>query len=147
MAQYYENHLSAPSINESARNPSASTKSHVLSEFDKLHETLLAEDAQEGWASELRHYLSTMEQNVTKETDLIEWWQVSNWYLSSLSSSGLNSIEPFTVIPNTWVYCAWCSPCPSVICSMWMAVLQNKANCRGLPVTLRPHHIWRTGHH
>ena len=49
----------------------------VLSEFDKLCETLLTADAEEGWASELCHYMSTMQWDVTKHTDLIEWWQVS----------------------------------------------------------------------
>jgi hypothetical protein len=49
----------------------------VLSEFDKLHETLLTDDAEEGWASELHRYLHTMQRDVTKETDLVEWWQVS----------------------------------------------------------------------
>ena len=54
---------------------------HILSEYDKLHETLLTDDAEEGWASELRCYLYTMQRNVTKETDLVEWWQVS-YFLS-----------------------------------------------------------------
>ena len=49
----------------------------VLSEFDRLRETLLTDDAEEGWASELRRYLNTMQRDVTKETDLVEWWQVS----------------------------------------------------------------------
>ena len=49
----------------------------VLSEYDKLRETLLTDDAEEGWASKLRRYLYTMQRDVTKETDLVEWWQVS----------------------------------------------------------------------
>ncbi|PPQ73449.1 hypothetical protein CVT25_000097, partial [Psilocybe cyanescens] len=46
-----------------------------LSEFDKHQETLLSDDAEEGWASELRRYLGTMQCNVKKDTDLIKWWQ------------------------------------------------------------------------
>jgi hypothetical protein len=42
----------------------------ILSEFDKLRETLLTDDMEEGWASELRRYLSTMQQDVSKKTDL-----------------------------------------------------------------------------
>ena len=53
----------------------------VLSEYNKLRETLLTNDAEEGWASELRRYLYTMQRDMTKETDLIEWWQVS-YFLS-----------------------------------------------------------------
>ena len=49
----------------------------VLSEYDKLHETLLTDDAEEGWTSKLRHYLYTMQRDVTTETALIEWWQIS----------------------------------------------------------------------
>jgi hypothetical protein len=41
-----------------------------------MHEALLATDAEEGWTSELRRYLGTMQQDVTKDTDLVEWWQV-----------------------------------------------------------------------
>lgn len=78
MAQYYENQLPAPSINKFAGNPLSSMEAHVLLEFNKHCKTLLAENAQEGWASELHCYLSTMERNMMKETDLIEWWQVSN---------------------------------------------------------------------
>jgi hypothetical protein len=50
----------------------------VFQNFDKLRETLLTADAEEGWASELRRYTSTMQRDVTKHTDLVEWWQVSN---------------------------------------------------------------------
>jgi len=39
-------------------------------------------DAEEGWASELRCYLSTMQRDVTEKTDLIDWSQVS-YFLSS----------------------------------------------------------------
>ena len=76
MVRYYGNWPSAPGVNKTV-NPSASTEPSVLSEFDRLRKTLLADDAEEGWASELRRYLSTMERDVTKETDLVEWWQVS----------------------------------------------------------------------
>ena len=72
MAQYYKNWLSAPDVNET-ENPPASTEPHILSEFNKFHETLLADDAEKGWASKLCQYLNTMEWGVTKETDLVEW--------------------------------------------------------------------------
>jgi hypothetical protein len=49
-----------------------------LSEFDRHRQTLVAqeEDQEEGWAAELRRYLKDMPANVSKETDIIEWWQV-----------------------------------------------------------------------
>src|SRR5882757_9493507 len=78
MSQYYNTRPPLPpQIN--AINPAENgADAPVLSEFDKLRETLLTADAEEGWASELRHYTSTMQRDVTKHTDLVEWWQVSN---------------------------------------------------------------------
>ena len=49
-------------------------------EFDKHRETLLTANTIEGWVAELRHYLSTMQWDVTKNTDLIEWWQVRHFF-------------------------------------------------------------------
>jgi hypothetical protein len=47
-----------------------------MSEFDRHCLSLLTED-KEGWAAELQHYLKNMPANVTKDTDVIKWWQVS----------------------------------------------------------------------
>ena len=121
MVEYYKNRPSAPDVE--TENPSAST-GRVLSEFDKLRETLLNDDAEEGWASELRRYLNTMERDVTKETDLVEWWQVSILFLSS-SRIDLNSVEPCSVIPDARANRARYSPCTSVVCSMRTTVLRN----------------------
>lgn len=77
MARYYANrepNLLAPA---QPSNPDAATL--ILSEFDKHRETLLTDDIEEGWASELRRYLGTMQRDVTKDTDLVEWWQVSRF--------------------------------------------------------------------
>lgn len=73
MAHYYRN---CPSTQPVQPDPKSDSTPKVLSEFDKLRETLLADDLEEGWTSELRRYLSAMERDVTKETDLVEWWQV-----------------------------------------------------------------------
>jgi len=72
MAQYYNQR---PVAVPQQANPTAEVR--VLSEYDKLRETLLTNDAEEGWASELHCYLYTMQRDMTKETDLVEWWQVS----------------------------------------------------------------------
>jgi hypothetical protein len=59
-------------------------ESHVLAEliemvqYDKHCRTLLSDDAEEGWASELRRYLSKVQHDVEKDTDIVEWWQVSS---------------------------------------------------------------------
>lgn len=75
MAQYYKDRLPAARNNTSVV-PAEATSS-TLSEFDKLRKTLLTDDADEGWAAELRRYLGTMQREVEKDTDIVEWWQVS----------------------------------------------------------------------
>jgi hAT family protein len=48
----------------------------VLSfEYDRYHQSLLETDDREGWSSELRCYLNDRPGNVTKDTDIVKWWQ------------------------------------------------------------------------
>ena len=78
MIQYYKTHPTPeyPNIPSGDENP-IHRNYDDLSEFDKHRESLLSDDLEEGWASELRRYLGTMQRNVRKDTDLVEWWQVS----------------------------------------------------------------------
>jgi hypothetical protein len=82
MAEYYKVRPSSTSATENAitaNNDNAMLVDQpVISEFDKHRESLMTDDVEEGWASELRRYLGTMQRNVKKDTDLVEWWQVSN---------------------------------------------------------------------
>ena len=48
----------------------------LSSEYDCYHQSLLEVDEGEGWSSELRHYLKDRPVDVTKDTDIVEWWQV-----------------------------------------------------------------------
>ncbi|KIM34891.1 hypothetical protein M413DRAFT_79948 [Hebeloma cylindrosporum] len=76
MAEYYKTRPLPIPIQTKALNPTEKhSNAPVLSEYDKLRKTLLGADVEEGWASELRRYLGTMQQDVTKTTDLVEWWQ------------------------------------------------------------------------
>jgi len=82
MAQYYRDRpLACPQQANTRLGDcaNAAAKVPVLSEYDKLRETLLTDDAEEGWASELRRYLKSMDRDVTKDTDIVEWWQVSRF--------------------------------------------------------------------
>jgi len=83
MSEYYKTRPTAVAILEgSAENDKPKSKNaQTLSEYDKHRKTLLSEDAVEGWASELRRYLITMQRDVKKDTDIVEWWQVSNLHL------------------------------------------------------------------
>jgi hypothetical protein len=76
MAEYYR---IRPSVAPSTASASTynSDFSITISEFDKHRESLLSVDAEEGWASELRRYLGTMQRDIKKDSDIVEWWQVS----------------------------------------------------------------------
>jgi len=71
MAKYYKTRPAA-----AAKGNDNPTFRSTLSEFDKLWEQLLSDDAEEGWASELRCYLAGMQRDVRKDTDIVKWWQV-----------------------------------------------------------------------
>ena len=75
MAEYYQNRPNSATADVSMENDSEINGTE-MSEFDKHRQTLLMDDAEEGWASELRRYLGTMQRDVKKDTDLVEWWQV-----------------------------------------------------------------------
>jgi hypothetical protein len=55
---------------EDLDNPSLS------SEFNRYCQTLIAKDDNKGWAAKLWCYLKEMPADVTKDTDIVEWWQV-----------------------------------------------------------------------
>ena len=79
MYLYYENRpIATPNARSKSVATAAPGEASVLSEFDKHREKLLSDDAEEGWASELRRYLGTVQRDVKKDTDIVEWWQVSN---------------------------------------------------------------------
>jgi hypothetical protein len=54
--------------------------STVESEYDR-HRRMLVQQAiyehNAGWAAELRRYLKDMPEDVTKDTDIVQWWSVS----------------------------------------------------------------------
>lgn len=106
MAEYYNNRPSmAPIVPTANASSATSTSAHVLSEFDKHHETLLSEDLEEGWASELCRYTSTMQRDVKKDTDIVEWWQVRTVSWLYPSSANPNSVEPCPAVSYTRAYC------------------------------------------
>ena len=80
MAQYYNTQpIAIPIQGGTGTQDASDDKASILSEFDKHCKTLLTTNSvEEGWASELCRYTSTMQQDVTKNTDLVEWWQVRN---------------------------------------------------------------------
>jgi hypothetical protein len=58
----------------------------LSSEYDRYRLTLQQTNEGEGWSSELRRYLNDRPVDVTKDTDIVKWWQVSrpqSFYLTS----------------------------------------------------------------
>jgi SNF2 family DNA or RNA helicase len=62
----------------------AGAEKALISEYDRYRQTLVDMDDDEGWASELRRYLKDRPADVLKETDIVKWWQVCSYLLSSI---------------------------------------------------------------
>jgi hypothetical protein len=73
MEEYWKDR---PRTAESTPATSAAASASVLSDYDRYRRTLVAEDDDFGWESELRRYLKDLPPDVTAETNIIEWWQV-----------------------------------------------------------------------
>jgi hypothetical protein len=132
MAKYWSTRPSAIAVatgSNSSGNQQMASKAHrTLSEFDKHRKTLLSNDAEEGWASELRRYLSTMQRDVEKDTDIVEWWQVSN--LSCESRHLINcSTEPRPTLSDTRTHRTRHPSISGLIRSLRTGVLQYKTSC------------------
>lgn len=62
--------------NESHDDNHAHIPDSVQLDFDQYHRTLVAQELDEGWWSEKRCYLKDMPPNVSRDTDILKWWQV-----------------------------------------------------------------------
>jgi hypothetical protein len=47
----------------------------LSSDYDRYRQSLLQTGDGEGWSSELRRYLNDRPGDVTKDTDIVKWWQ------------------------------------------------------------------------
>jgi hypothetical protein len=78
MEQYWKKHLQSRTPSPAANNPLSDEDSTFETEFDRHRQKLIAASAKnEGWAAELRRYLKDIAANVTKDTDIVQWWAVS----------------------------------------------------------------------
>jgi len=67
--------------------PTTSQNASIMSEYNCYRLSLvLRDDDEEGWPSELRRYLKDMLADVTKDTDIVVWWQVSCIVISNSSA-------------------------------------------------------------
>ena len=144
MAKYYNTRPHAiPLPNLNAETPDDDLPP-VLSEFDKLRETLVSDNMEEGWASELCRYLGTMQRDVTKNTDLVEWWQVRN-FITLFSVSHHHFVEQCSFISYTRTNRTRRPPIPSFFCSLRAAVFRQQTNCNRPSGMLRSQSFRRTG--
>ncbi|KAF8259362.1 hypothetical protein EI94DRAFT_1813447 [Lactarius quietus] len=107
MAQYYKNWLSPPTplnINGSCGNLDEAPLTRLLSEFNKLQETLLTDDADEGWASKLQCYLG------------VEFCN-ANMVLYYPTFTGSCAI-----VPNSGTDCSQHTALSGIICSMFCGI-------------------------
>jgi len=144
MARYYNTRPIAIPVQRGTGTQDANDDEE--SEFDKHREMLLTADAEEGWAAELRRYTGTMQWDVTKNTDLVEWWQVRNC-LESFLVTHRHSLEQCNLISYTCTHRPRCSPFSSLICSLRATVFRQQTNCDRPPGMLRFDSFRRTGNH
>ena len=78
MAEYYSTRPPVAPTSAITSDPDSSTN---LSKFDKHRETLLYNDVEDGWVPELHCYLETMQHDIKKDSDIVEWCQVSGFTL------------------------------------------------------------------
>jgi hypothetical protein len=80
MEQYWANR---PKASMAQTIPLPTGQDCQLSEFDRHRRSLIMqeEEEHEGWAAELRRYLKAMPADVSKDTDIVEWWQVVYFFI------------------------------------------------------------------
>lgn len=85
MEEYYQTRPQAVPV--APHNPNEGANLMALSsEYDQYHQSLVDNDDNEGWESELWHYLKDRPASVLKDTDIVEWWQVSKFACRSIIS-------------------------------------------------------------
>jgi hypothetical protein len=81
MEEYYEVH-SAPSQSRT-QSPSPDDGEDV-DDFDHHRNHLVSQAVRhEGWRSEMARYLTDIPEDISKDTDIVIWWSVRNYFLVS----------------------------------------------------------------
>ncbi|OJA17955.1 hypothetical protein AZE42_14029, partial [Rhizopogon vesiculosus] len=78
MEEYWDLHRLLPGTSLGTGDATnADGDSTIESEYDR-HRRMLVQQAiyehNAGWAAELRRYLKDMPEDVTKDTDIVQWW-------------------------------------------------------------------------
>ena len=74
---YWKSRPQQMAAGPSCQSSSAKNDGTILSDFDRHRQSLLKKGTSaETWGAEVRRYLKEVEEDVTKDTDIIKWWQV-----------------------------------------------------------------------
>ena len=65
----------------------------LTSDYDCYRQSLLQMDDGEGWSSELRCYLNDRPGDVTKDTDIVKWWQQHATLFPTLAQIALDILS------------------------------------------------------
>jgi hypothetical protein len=78
MEQYWKTRLNTASTahDQSPAVTADRTEESITSEFDRHRLTLVSQEQDGGWEAEIRRYLKDLPADVTKDSDIVEWWQV-----------------------------------------------------------------------
>jgi hypothetical protein len=111
---------------------SASSSSHTAtvkeSDYNKCCRRLLSTSQETGgWEAELRRYLNDSSPNITKNMDLIEWWQVCAALLVMYYTDDFS--ESSDRVPDTRAYRARHPSHPHLVGIMQMFVLSRQTHC------------------
>ena len=87
--------------------------------FDyKQHRCALIKKSSMGWSAELHLYLNEIAEDVTRDTDVIDWWGLSIHAIVSHLFILIFSKETLLDIPNTFAHGTRCMWNPSILHAM-----------------------------
>lgn len=129
MREYSRDHARDPITSKSTRSTHQTTTTvpgppeTLESEYDRHRRELLEQatrnnESMLGWAAELRRYLTVMEQNVSKDMDVVAWWQVSMTSSNYLTVSDIYFLETCIYLPGPCFDCKRCLRNPSFVCTV-----------------------------
>ena len=95
-----------------------SDDSSPKSAFDCLRQSLIVDEEDEGWAPELRRYLKDIPAEVTRETDIVNWWSVCDSACIYLVSFIYHCTGESKALPNIGTHCTWRPACTGLVCTL-----------------------------
>ncbi|KAF8480751.1 hypothetical protein DFH94DRAFT_629678 [Russula ochroleuca] len=121
MEEYWQNRQKAPTQTLGSEADSDNDNSDDLSPksaFDWLRQTLITHDGDEGWVPELCRYLKDMPADVTRDTNILEWWSVRDAACICDVSLVYNCAGESKALPHIGMHCCRCPGCTSFICAL-----------------------------